>query len=323
MTAGSSWFAVQRLRKGVYLIAEPMHVNCYLIVGSRRAVLFDTGLGIARIRPQVEAITDLPVTVVNSHHHFDHVGGNVEFDAIAAHEAGVAYHHAGPPRWWLPAYLRCVDELKASYDEYESLDRRGFNLIAPEMRMRPFPPDFVPERWVITPPQPTQHLADGERLDLGGRALTVLHTPGHTPDSVCLLDEDNRILFSGDTVDTGPIYAHLPGADVPTYTETLRRMASQLTDDVDDILCAHGARYRTYPDVLKRVADAFDEVCSGAPIAFEEAHDCFMEPVREVRFDEFSIVLPPTGLEGRHYKPFQEADSGPGTCSIPPGATKC
>ena len=102
--SSTDWFAIQRLRRGVYLIAEPMHVNSYLIVGSRRAVLFDTGLGIGRIRTQVDDITDLPITVINSHHHFDHVGGNAEFDDIAVHEAGVEHHRAGPPPSWLRAF---------------------------------------------------------------------------------------------------------------------------------------------------------------------------------------------------------------------------
>jgi glyoxylase-like metal-dependent hydrolase (beta-lactamase superfamily II) len=292
VSAVNDWFAIQRLREGVYLIAEPMHVNSYLIVGSRRAVLFDTGLGIAPIRPYIEAITDRPLTVVNSHHHFDRVGGNAEFDDIAVHEQGVEHHHAGPPAWWLPAYLRCVEEVHEQYRTFEQLDRCTFNLLGPEMKMRPLPPSFDPEKWTIDPPAPTHTLDEGDVLDLGGRALTVMHTPGHTPDSICLLDEDNRILFSGDTVDTGPLYVHLPGSNLATFTTTMRRMASDLKDSVDDIRCAHGARYRTYPEMLARVADAFDELASGGG-EFEESHDCFMEPVREASYGDFSVVLPP------------------------------
>jgi glyoxylase-like metal-dependent hydrolase (beta-lactamase superfamily II) len=292
VSAVNDWFAIQRLREGVYLIAEPMHVNSYLIVGSRRAVLFDTGLGIAPIRPHIEAITDRPLTVVNSHHHFDHVGGNAEFDDIAVHEQGVEHHHAGPPEWWLPAYLRCVEKVQEQYRTFEQLDRCTFNLLGPEMKMRPLPPSFDPEKWAIDPPAPTHTLDEGDVLDLGGRTLTVMHTPGHTPDSICLLDEDNRILFSGDTVDTGPLYVHLPGSNLTTFTTTMRRMAKDLKDTVDDILCAHGARYRTYPEMLERVADAFDQLGSGGG-EFEESHDCFMEPVREASYGDFSVVLPP------------------------------
>lgn len=290
MTA-ADWFAVQKLRRDIYLIAEPMHVNCYLIVGSDRAVLFDSGLGIGRIRRQVEEITDKPVTVINSHHHFDHVGGNAEFDEIAVHERGVEHHHTGPPPDWLPAYLRNVDEFQARYRAFEEMDRCGFSVLGPEMKMRRFPVDFDPASWSINPPEPTSTLNDGDTIDLGGRALTVLHTPGHTPDSICLLDEDNRILFSGDTIDTGPMYVHLPGADLSTYTATTRQLAEKVGDLVDDILCAHGARYRTYPSALRRIADAFAEICSGRAL-YIDSLDCFSQPVREVLFDDFSIVVP-------------------------------
>lgn len=83
-----SWFATRKLGEGTYLLAEPPHVNSYLILGSRRAVLFDTGMGIASIREVTESLTDLDILVVNSHYHFDHVGGNSQFAQIAIHSAG-------------------------------------------------------------------------------------------------------------------------------------------------------------------------------------------------------------------------------------------
>src|SRR5579862_8585061 len=64
------WFEVYRIRPGVIAIYEPHQseeVICYLILGTKRAVLFDTGMGISNIRAVVESLTTLPVTVVNSH----------------------------------------------------------------------------------------------------------------------------------------------------------------------------------------------------------------------------------------------------------------
>ena len=85
----TDWFAIQRLRRGVYLISEPMHVKSNLIVGSRRTVLFDTGLGTGSIRSQVDDAT--------------------------AHEAGVEHHRAGPPPAWLRTYLRNVEVFHDDY----------------------------------------------------------------------------------------------------------------------------------------------------------------------------------------------------------------
>ena len=72
------WFAVYRLPGEVYALYEPHHfqdVISYLILGKERALLLDTGMGIGNIRAVAERLTKLPITVVNSHSHFDHVGG--------------------------------------------------------------------------------------------------------------------------------------------------------------------------------------------------------------------------------------------------------
>src|SRR5258706_6075323 len=74
-----SWFEIYRIRPGVFAIYEPKQfeeVISYLILGDDRALLFDTGLGVGKISAVVIRLTTLPVTVINSHTHFDHVGGN-------------------------------------------------------------------------------------------------------------------------------------------------------------------------------------------------------------------------------------------------------
>src|SRR5258705_7158642 len=79
------WFEIYRIRPGVFAIYEPKQfeeVISYLILGDNRALLFDTGLGVGRISAVVTRLTQLPVTVINSHTHFDHVGGNTEFKEI-------------------------------------------------------------------------------------------------------------------------------------------------------------------------------------------------------------------------------------------------
>ncbi len=87
LSASDDWFQVYRVGDGVFAICEPFQfqeVISYLILGAKGALLFDTGLGIGKIRPVVERLTPLPVTVINSHTHFDHVGGNADFERILA-----------------------------------------------------------------------------------------------------------------------------------------------------------------------------------------------------------------------------------------------
>jgi glyoxylase-like metal-dependent hydrolase (beta-lactamase superfamily II) len=285
------WFAVQRIRDGIYLVAEPMHVNSYLIVGSKRAVLLDTGLGIQSIRRCVESLTDLPVLVVNTHHHFDHVGGNHEFDQIAIHESGGETLTKEQPAHWSPAYLEFVEVVLEQYKLFRDIDETWFQVLGREMQMRPLPAHFDRGSWRTVPSVPSQLLRDGDELDLGDRSLRVLHTPGHTQDCVCLLDETQRVLFSGDTIDTGPIYAQFDNSDIDAFTASTRRLTDDVGRKIDTILSAHGARYHSYPELLARVADAFLRVQAG-DVEFVDSEDCFRTPVKQASFNDFSIVVP-------------------------------
>jgi glyoxylase-like metal-dependent hydrolase (beta-lactamase superfamily II) len=288
MTA-AEWFAVQRLREGIYLVGEPMHVNSYLILGSERAVLLDTGMGISNIRAAVEKLTDLPVLVVNSHYHFDHVGGNHLFGDIAIHELGAGPLQAGPPPHWFPRYLAAVEEVLAQYAVFREIDQAWFQVLGPEMQMRPLPAAFDRAAWRTVTTVPTRLLQDGDTLDLGGRVLQVLHTPGHTPDSICLLDEDNRILFTGDTIDTGPIYAQFEESSIDSFVASSKKLLAY-AGQVDVLFSAHGARYMSYPELIPRVAGAFALVQAGDVELFD-TQDCFGTPSKEARFNDFSILV--------------------------------
>src|SRR5437879_7553909 len=188
-TVSESWFATRELPGGVFLVAEPGHVNSFLVVGAERAALVDSGLGIASIRTAVTALTDRPVVVVNTHHHFDHVGGNAEFGERAIHELGAGPLAEPVPAAHLDAYVSFARDLSASVAAYREVDERFFSFLSDETIPRRLPDGFDPGSWVIEPPPPGRLLREGDQVDLGGRSLHVIHTPGHTPDSICLLDE--------------------------------------------------------------------------------------------------------------------------------------
>ena len=80
-----NWFEVYKIRPGVFAIYEPHQLEeviSYLILGADRALLFDTGMGISNIQAVVAGLTKLPVSVLNSHTHNDHVGDNWRFSDI-------------------------------------------------------------------------------------------------------------------------------------------------------------------------------------------------------------------------------------------------
>jgi glyoxylase-like metal-dependent hydrolase (beta-lactamase superfamily II) len=284
-----SWFHTREVHPGVWLVAEPSHVNSWLVAGTERAVLLDTGLGIVPIRPVVEALTDVPISVLNTHSHFDHVGGNHEFDEIVIHELGAAPLEAGVAPDLIADYVDYTLRLLAAAAEYRPLDADLFHLLTADSDPRPLPAGFDPAAWRIPASRATGTLADGDRVDLGGRTLEVLHTPGHSVDSICLLDADAGLLFGADTINTGPIYAQLPESDLDDFAASTARLAG-LAPQLRSVLVHHFGRVEVAPSFLAPVAEAFATVRAGdAPTT--AARDCLGRAVRETHFGDFSILL--------------------------------
>jgi glyoxylase-like metal-dependent hydrolase (beta-lactamase superfamily II) len=284
----SSWFATREHQAGVWLVAAPPHVNCFLVTGRDRAVLVDTGLGIGEMHREVAALTDLDVVVVNTHYHWDHVGGNDGFADIAIHELGAEKLRRGPNPGTLERYATYAQRMLARFGEFRTTDEEFFGFLAEETTPRPLPADLDLATWTIAPTIPTRLLRDGDELDLGGRTLRVVHTPGHTPDSICLFDERNGLLFGGDTYNTGPIYAHLPDSDVSAFARSTERVA-ELADAVAFVYVAHFSRYAEVGAFLTEVAAGFSAIVAG-DVPLEDRPD-EGPGVKLARFARFGVLL--------------------------------
>jgi len=280
------WFDIHRIDEATFVIDEPMHVRSHLILGAERAVLFDSGLGVMPIRPVVEALTDLPVLVVNSHHHFDHVGGNHEFEEIAIHREGSELLAAGPAEGWLTAYWKGITDWMASLDAAGA--GRG---------PRPLPATFDPSDPRVVPTVATRLLEGGEVLALGGRDLLVLHTPGHTRDSICLLDADAGMLFGGDTIDSGAIYTHLPTADLSAFIGSAEHLDRTLPDSVRAVLSPHGPNGREPRSLVGDLARAL-ALAAQPDAGFEPGTDCLLQDAAVFRDGDLWIYRPADLLTG-------------------------
>jgi glyoxylase-like metal-dependent hydrolase (beta-lactamase superfamily II) len=260
------WFETQEVAPRVYAICEPDHfeeVISYLVEGEERAILFDTGMGIANIRREVMALTERAITVVNSHSHWDHVGDNYRFPLIAIHYAEAHLLREG-----------------ASSEEL----RREMRA---EMFVRSPPVGFEPSQYKISPSRASLLLDEGSPLDLGKRTLTVLHTPGHSPGSISLLEEKEGLLFSGDTAYAGPLYAQLPGSDFDLYGESVERLA-RLVPRLSLVLPGHNVTPLD-PAILLEMAKGFGQIASG-----ETTYELESSPwggIRNYRFERFSVYL--------------------------------
>ncbi len=285
----TSWFEVKEVEPGVYVVSEPGHVNNFLIVGTKSAILFDTGLGVANIRKVAEEITPLPLLVVNSHYHFDHTGGNRLFDQIAIHRIGAPLLQAPPPPGLAEGYMVYTQRMLKAWGPYKEADDVYFHLLTAERMIRPLPKGFDPATYQVVPTVPTRLLEEGDLFDLGGRRLLVMHTPGHSPDCICLLDEENGLLFGGDTINTGPIYAQLEDSNVPRFAQSTARLAG-LAGSIRRVFVCHFLRVENEPRFLLEVADGFKRLVDG-DVTFRENIDCLNTPVQEAVFDNFSVFV--------------------------------
>jgi len=199
------WFDIAQIADHVYAISEPHHweqVRSYLFVGTDSALLVDTGIGIVPIKPTVDAITDLPTRVILTHCHWDHIGSVNSFDDVYIHPLDAAWLRNGLP---LPA--EAVRETLVSEGYDASLC-----------------PGFEPSRYTIPTRDAFTTTEDGARFTNGRHCLEVLHTPGHSPGSICLFERKLGLLVTGDTVYRGTIYANYPSTSPTDLLESYRKL---------------------------------------------------------------------------------------------------
>lgn len=237
----TGWFEILKLPNDVYALWEPGHVekvNSFFVLGSDRDLLYDTGMGIARIS---QAIDDLrkqenlptkPIIVVNSHNHLDHNGGNQEFAEIWTVNEPWAIRRltSGVPGGEEGGFVSYWNQLR----EHEGVQ----------------PPDnFSPDTHAI-PPYPEDQirfLDDNEKVDLGDRQFAVIRTFSHSPDGIALYDSQEKLFFGGDTF-YGPEYLI---TDINLLAADLKRIE---TLPIEWHYASHGAQLITAMQQGKHLA---------------------------------------------------------------------
>ena len=257
------WFEVYRIIDGVFAIYEPgqfEEVISFLIAGQNYALLFDTGLGIGDIRSVVDNLTELEVIVLNSHTHYDHIGGNHQFETIYAMDTEFTRGRSqGMPHERVAEYV-------------------GEGWI-----WKPLPDGFVKDKYHSHPFVISKVVAEGDVIDVGGRQLEVLETPGHAPDSICLIDRENRILFTGDTFYLAPLYTHVDGSDFEAYAKSAARLAG-LAGDIDIAVTSHNVPI-VDSSYMIALGLAFEQIKAGT-VEYENT-----DGNREFQFDGFSVIV--------------------------------
>lgn len=203
------WYECYRLPGDVLAVCEPGHlqeVNVFLLPGADRALLIDTGTGMANIRPVIDELWQGELVVVNTHFHFDHTGGAHSFDEVLASVNPLVERQAreGIPHRFLE------------------------NQVDEDMFLWGYPPGFDPRTFAVAP-YTVRPVEDGAAIDLGGRVVDVVHAPGHTQDSLMLYDRASAVLFGGDMLYYGAIYVQFDNdfmghSSVEGYVRSLERV---------------------------------------------------------------------------------------------------
>lgn len=190
-------YGIYELEPGLYRIGNSA-VFMDLIVGAHHALLFDTGYGYGDLKAVVRSITDKPLYVVNSHGHVDHACGNEAFGGAYIHPLDMALcqEHNGPQM------------------------RRA------ELDVAEVPAVFDLDAHLRLGPGELKPVGEGDRFDLGGITLEVLHLPGHTAGSIGLWCPEKKLLYVGDAMNCF-MWLFLPEArSLGTYIQTLHKAAA-------------------------------------------------------------------------------------------------
>lgn len=206
------WYAVEAIDAQTFAINEPrssQYNTSHLIIGDTQAIMFDAGsgerpLGSRSMRAIAERYTAKPITLILSHFHYDHIGDAAMFDRTHLIDR--------------PEIRNSVRDDVFTISPWESLDigKRPLKVAA--------------------------FIADGDVIDLGGRKLDVLNMPGHTKESILLLDKSRNQVFTGDFVyqHLGGIIAFAPGSDLVAYKTNSDRLLHLANSDTV-FFGAHGS----------------------------------------------------------------------------------
>jgi hydroxyacylglutathione hydrolase len=225
----TSWFTVNEVSEKVWVLDDNKIDNIYLIEGRDSSLLIDTGIGGADLVSAVKKLSNKPLIVVITHGHPDHCGSDYQFEKVYIHPADSAAAHS----FNLPETRVGNAELSAE-DAYKGV---SFNT-------RQIP------------------VGEGRIFDLGGRRIQVMEAPGHTPGEICLLDIENKLLFTGDN-NNSLVWLFLEGcAPLSKYLLTLEKQKARI-GEFDIIFPGHGPQMKSdfILDQISCVKDILDGTC--------------------------------------------------------------
>lgn len=228
------WFTIDQIDENSYIISEYRHweeTHCYLLNGTEYSLLIDTGLGICNIYDEVIKLTDKPIIAVATHIHWDHIGGHQYFPDFYAHKDEL--------NWLNGEFPLTMDQIKEMV-----VDRCDL------------PEGYDVDHYQFFQGTPTRVLNHHDLIDIGGRSIEILHTPGHSPGHICFWEQKRGYLFTGDLVYKDTLFAFFPSTDPKAYLDSLTLIAML---PANNIFPGHHS-LNIQPEILIRMRNAFQKL---------------------------------------------------------------
>jgi len=234
------WYTVNEFAPESYQITEGGRFNFLLLIGEEKALAIDGGIGIGNLRRLYESITDLPIDFILTHTHWDHIGSAHQWEKVGVHPAG--------------KNLLAPDLTKQTQGFVKTWTENG-NM---------FPNWFDPKKYSVPPATFGWTLQEGDTFDLGARKFRVFDTPGHSPCSISLYDEREKILVSGDLIRCEEcLFLQVPTAVLSDYSPSLRKMEKLASEvEIKWITSGHTPPYGD-PSIIGELGQQMEELQAG------------------------------------------------------------
>ena len=277
-----SYYTVKKIYPWLYSIYDPQDVFCYLIVGEKSALLYDTAYGIAPLDAAVREVCSLPYEVVLSHGHIDHVNGAYQFKEVwldpKDHE--LCLRHTSKT-----ARRKIVEKLN---EAHHTADPNPLKEPLPLDMVNPGhnPPGFNGDDFITKGAGNIKMLPSGHVFDLGGLTVQVIAMEGHTAGSVGLLIPEHKVLLDSDAANYHMWMFLNESLSLETYIAMLKRVKRL---DFDTFFVGHSDTPRPKSDFDKyiAVAESIDVAASFPYSAMAELGG------RMFTIDDVSIIFDP------------------------------
>ena len=186
----------------------------YLIEGSNKAALIDTGTGVGNLSEYVKVLTDKTIIVILTHGHVDHASGAPNFEVVYMNHTD--------------------DEVYKEHIDFEV--RKGYVQAQYKDFDKIIESDYVP----LKSASAYKELREGDIFDLGGITLEIYNVAGHTPGQMAVLIKEERMLMTGDAANQATFIFDKFSHGITSYEKSMKELFSKTDGKFDKILLSHG-----------------------------------------------------------------------------------